>query len=81
MDYQEAIDRLRNLQQKVRDGAELSPEEREELALGLDCVIERMEAEQETIPTSQASGKSNAPVLPKHPKGCTCISCTVKRGG
>jgi hypothetical protein len=79
MDHQATTERLAKLQQKVLEGAELTPEEREEAAHALD-IVEKEETEQDTRPTSQASGKSNAPIIPPHPKDCTCISCDMKRG-
>lgn len=41
---------------------------------------ESTEEDQDTTPTSKASGKSNAPIIPPHPKDCRCISCDMKRG-
>ncbi len=41
---------------------------------------ESTEMVQDATPTSQGSGKSYAPIIPPHPKGCTCISCDMKRG-
>ena len=62
-----------------REGAELTPEEQENEADERET-SEEEETEQDTRPTSVASGKSNASIIPPHPKGCTCISCDMKRG-
>jgi hypothetical protein len=65
--------------ENAREGAELTPGECEHVADEPE-ISEEEETEQDTRPTSDASGKSNAPIVPPHPRGCRCISCDMKRG-
>jgi hypothetical protein len=62
-----------------REGSELTPGGRDNRAEESE-ISEEEETEQDTSPTSKASGKSNAPTVRPHPRDCTCISCDMKRG-